>query len=1041
MHQKDFGSSIYEIIDDDLELVADIDKSNLENPEFDLIEWYIKHIELTCNFYKDYLRRQRNRYNPGRYNERELYTGKTNRLRGYTASTKKKEVVLEQIQGVLERCSPFPGDEQVRRPADSAYYWSNESRFVMDIIDLSDHQLVYIYDRFQGFDAFLSWEIASWNKFSIGKWHAERCALQNEEETPTDVAHEWILTRRWDDTIIGENDDVFMDDEPYTDGYDPGDDSDDNGAVIPLNGVQVDRNKYESIQRNASRIKGAAERLLPKPVVIKFTVDGRPARALVDSGSLGDFMSATLVDQLKLKRTNFEKPLGLQLAVQGSRSKINSFVNVNYSYQDIDDSRRFDVANLNDYDVILGTPWIWQHKVCVGLNPPRIMIGSDTPIPIVAGPDTKYLLGAAALTVDDNLSSVRKDLMDYADAICRNVEDTELPPFRAINHSIPLIDESKIYPWRPSRCPEVFRTQWNEKRDAYIKSGRWKITMARNTCPMLLIPKPHKPKDAQELCTVFDLRERNKNTVRLTSPLPDIDGVLRRVAAKDFRSVLDLTAAYEQIRIIPEHVERSAMSTPDGNMVSLVLQMGDCNAPATYQSLMNYVFSPYIGRFLDVYLDDVIVYSDSLEEHIKHCKLVIDVLRSEKLYLSKKKLRFLPSELKPLGRIIDSDGIKMDPEKVDDVLAWKSPTNRDLLRGFIGSVGYLADDIPNIRIPLRILSAITGDNVPFRWTHTEHRAFEEAKSLVHTARDHSRRPISYGPEAKPVWMVTDGCLTGIAGVVSQGDTWKNAQVAAFYSVKLNSAQRNYPVHEIEMLAGVETMLRHRDVLQGVHFTWITDHKGLIHLLNQKNISGRQARWLEKISSFVFKVEYAAGNDNLLADALSRIYSNDSPGTVRARSEFTAFDVMDEDPVEIQGEMTLLAGMEAVVATHKPPRSKKVLGAETGRPETSKEFAQRVKSRFVLRGPREQTEGGKESTKEKTHPPNSGHAISSDNVQNDLDHDRDINTSEPNEGPIPEVTLINALETEAGLNLPKEIKGQYKKDLAFKMILDKPKILK
>ena len=273
---------------------------------------------------------------------------------------------------------------------------------------------------------------------------------------------------------------------------------------------------------------------------------------------------------------------------------------------------------------------------------------------------------------------------------------------------------------------------------------------------MLLIPKPHKPKNAPELRTVFDLRERNKNTVRLTSPLPDINGVLRRVAAKKYRSVLDLTAAYEQIRVIPEHVDRTAMSTPDGNMVSLVLQMGDCNAPATYQSLMNYIFSPYIGRFLDVYLDDVIIYSDTLEDHLNHCMLAIDILRKEKLYLSKKKLRFLPDELKLLGRVIDSNGIKMDPEKVDNVLAWKTPTNRDLLRGFIGSVGYLADDIPNIRIPLGILSAITGDKVPFRWTYTEHRAFEEAKTLVQNARNHSRSPITYGPGTEPVWMVTDG---------------------------------------------------------------------------------------------------------------------------------------------------------------------------------------------------------------------------------------------------------------------------------------------
>jgi len=291
--------------------------------------------------------------------------------------------------------------------------------------------------------------------------------------------------------------------------YNPSDDDDDDSENgdhggnndIPVNGVQVDRNKYESIQRNASRVKGVDERLLPKPIIVKIKVNELPIRALIDTGSLGDFVSATVIDQLKLKRTVLDKPLGLQLAVQGSRSKINSFVNMNYSYQNITDSRRFDVANLNDYDVILGTPWIYQHQVCIGLNPARIFIGSDEPLSIKAGTDTKYLLGAAAFAFDDEMINAREELMAYADPICRNVEETELPPFQAINHSIPLIDENKVYPssWRPSRCPEVFRSQWNEKRDAYIKSGRWKITTARNTCPMLLIPKPHKPKDAQEL--------------------------------------------------------------------------------------------------------------------------------------------------------------------------------------------------------------------------------------------------------------------------------------------------------------------------------------------------------------------------------------------------------------------------------------------------------------------------------------------------------------------------------------------------------------
>ena len=121
------------------------------------------------------------------------------------------------------------------------------------------------------------------------------------------------------------------------------------------------------------------------------------------------------------------------------------------------------------------------------------------------------------------------------------------------------------------------------------------------------------------------------------------------MAARPFHTMLDLKSAYEQIRVIPEHVERTAVTTPDGNMVSLVVQLGDCNAPATYQALMNHIFSACIGRFMDIYLDDIVIYSDTLAEHVKHVKLVIDILTREKLYLSKKKLNFIAPELHILG--------------------------------------------------------------------------------------------------------------------------------------------------------------------------------------------------------------------------------------------------------------------------------------------------------------------------------------------------------------------------------------------------------
>ncbi len=119
---------------------------------------------------------------------------------------------------------------------------------------------------------------------------------------------------------------------------------------------------------------------------------------------------------------------------------------------------------------------------------------------------------------------------------------------------------------------------------------------------------------------------------------------------------MDSSDAYEQVRIEPAHVDRSAVATPDGNMLSLVMQQGDCNAPATFQAIMNHIFSPYIGRWMDMYLDDLIVYSDSLEDHVKQVKLIIDILKRERFYLGEKKVHFLAKELKVLGRIVDHHG-------------------------------------------------------------------------------------------------------------------------------------------------------------------------------------------------------------------------------------------------------------------------------------------------------------------------------------------------------------------------------------------------
>jgi hypothetical protein len=285
--------------------------------------------------------------------------------------------------------------------------------------------------------------------------------------------------------------------------------------------------------------------------------------------------------------------------------------------------------NLGSYDLILGTPFLFQHRVTLGFNEARVMVGSDKSLPIV-GENVLKLSACMAELVNNDVETVRSNLMEEANGLglFTPVEEQPLPPMRAIiNHVIPLIDESMIYPWRPSQCPEVFRKQRVGKKNIYVRTGHWRHTTVTNTVPLMCIPKPNKPKDKPELRVSIDLHARNANTVKMSAPLPPIDGIIRRAASHRFVSLMDMSAAYEHMRVVPEHVPQTTMATPDGNMESLVMQIGDCNAPSPWQALITHSFSPYIGQFMDVYIDDdIVIYSDSLRDHIEHVRKVFDVL-------------------------------------------------------------------------------------------------------------------------------------------------------------------------------------------------------------------------------------------------------------------------------------------------------------------------------------------------------------------------------------------------------------------------------
>jgi hypothetical protein len=180
------------------------------------------------------------------------------------------------------------------------------------------------------------------------------------------------------------------------------------------------------------------------------------------------------------------------------------------------------------------------------------------------GPEVTTISSAAADVLDSELDTLRKQLRREADDLCPDTSKTALPPLRAVNHSIPLIDEQRIYRFRPSKCPEAFREQWLKKKNAYLATRRWRTATGHNAIPLLMIPKFLLAGDKPGLRTVFDKREQNSNTHKLVSPLPDIEEILREVSRHKYRSLIDGKDAYEQIRVIPEHVDRTLFTTPTG---------------------------------------------------------------------------------------------------------------------------------------------------------------------------------------------------------------------------------------------------------------------------------------------------------------------------------------------------------------------------------------------------------------------------------------------------------------------------------------------
>jgi hypothetical protein len=442
----------------------------------------------------------------------------------------------------------------------------------------------------------------------------------------------------------------------------------------------------------------------------------------------------------------------------------------------------------------------------------------------------------------------------------------ELPPLREVNHRIPLIDEKKVIRGRTPKCPEQLFPQLLEKIEKYTKAAWWVEANVESASPLLCVTKK-----SGLLRTVVDARERNANTVKDLTPFPDQDTIRNACARARFRTKLDMTDAYEQIRVEPEDVWKTAFATPVGTLLSNVMQQGDCNAPSTFQRIMSRTFIKQIGRFVYVYLDDIFIYSSSIEEHEEHLKIVFELLRKSRLYLSKNKVDLYSAKMECLGHIIDDDGIHVDMDKMRTIRDWPTPQNYNDIQRFVGLVNYVAQFMPDIS---SYTSPLTGmsSQATFTWNPIHQRCFDMIKMIACKAP--ILKPID--PEeiknGKKIFLICDASPHGIGAYYGQGKDWQSCRPAGFLSKKFTNAQISYRTYEQETLAILEGLKKWEDKLLGRPFEILTDHKALQFFETQGSMSNRQIRWWEYISRFNASINYIEGSANKVADALSRYYS-------------------------------------------------------------------------------------------------------------------------------------------------------------------------
>lgn len=438
-----------------------------------------------------------------------------------------------------------------------------------------------------------------------------------------------------------------------------------------------------------------------------------------------------------------------------------------------------------------------------------------------------------------------------------------------VYHRFKLKNPDLVISRRSYDCPKKYREAWKALLDDHLASGRMRPSSSPYASPCFLIPKAD-PAAAPRW--VNDYRILNDNTVPDRHPLPTVDEILSDCGKGKIFGKLDMTNSFFQTRVHPDDVPYTAVTTPFGLYEWLVMPQGCRNAPATHQRRMMNALRPLIGKICHVYIDDIVIWSQSLEEHRANVAAVLDALRAHSLYASPKNTQLFALEIDFLGHHISAKGIEADPKKCEKVTQWPTPTSASDVRSFIGLVRYVDKFLPRLAEYTAVLTPLTtkdADKDWPGWNHTHQAAFDAIKKLI-TSRECLTVIDHNNMGENKIFVCTDASDWATGAILLYGPTRETARPVAYDSMQMAPAELNYPVHEKELLAIVRALKKWRLDLLGVPFTVYTDHQTLQNFTKQRDLSRRQARWQEFLGQYDYDTVYIPGEENTAADALSRL---------------------------------------------------------------------------------------------------------------------------------------------------------------------------